>query len=157
VSQYRCTHRRGGAVGTSAASPQAGALDHADGLTTAERSPPRKLARRRGPSHSSDRVCPGDRGHHTDDLASFAERLAAVPGGGVSLSRSRKSTTESPRSVTREGLQCHLTIALGRLSKLLAAPVPNHIDCPMIPSLGSLRRLRVLLSPVRARYSLRCG
>jgi hypothetical protein len=120
----------------------------ADGLTTAERSPPRKLARRRGPSHSSDRVCPGDRGHHTDDLASFAERLAAVPGGGVSLSRSRKSTTESPRSVTREGLQCHLTIALGRLSKLLAAPVPNHIDCP---SLGSLRRLRALLSPVWVR------
>ncbi len=113
----------------------------ADGLTTAERSPPRKLARRRGPSHSSDRVCPGDRGHHTDDLASFAERLAA--GGGASLSRSRKSTTESPRSVTREGLQCHLTIALGRLSKLLAAPVPNHIDCP---SLVSLRRLRALLS-----------
>src|SRR3981081_2210668 len=68
----------------------------ADGLTTAERSPPRKLARRRGPSHSSDRVCPGDRGHHTDDLASFAERLAAGSGRrGVSLAPG-ESTTDSP-------------------------------------------------------------
>ena len=63
------------------ASPRRMGVQHgasiADGLTTAERSPPRKLARRRGPSHSSDRVCPGDRGHHTDNLASFAEHLAA--------------------------------------------------------------------------------
>src|SRR6266702_5268772 len=98
----------------------------ADGLTTAERSPPWKLARRRGPSHSSDRVCPGDRGHHTDDLASFAERLAAgACRRGLSRARARAQQKAPAVSSARA-----FSVTL-RLPQAASASYSLH-QCPTI-------------------------
>ena len=118
------TLRQSSLVGPTLSAPQLGGQHGAfttDGLTTAERSPPRKLARRRGPSHNSDRVCPGDLGHNTADLAAGA-------------TRARQEHNRKPRSVSREDLSRSLVRRLRRFLSLSRSMRKHASIFPFAPT-----------------------